>query len=583
MNKRSAISVLWTFIRNRWRTIIVGFVFVTITNLLNVLVPSYIGRGIDLLRSDFTRNQLFHLCGSMLAIGVFMGISRFLMRYIIIGASWRLEGDSRKVLFDHILKLPVSYYSRARTGDIIARFTNDLTAVRAMIGPAIMYSMNALILMPLALAYMISLDAELALYAVLPFPFLAVMMNRVGHAIHRRFRRVQESYSDISAHVQEDLTGIRLVKSYARESHELNTLRNLSLDYLEQNRGVIHLQSLAFSFLDVLASMGIILVLWIGGGKVISGKTSLGTIVSMIMYVNMLVWPSIALGWVVAVLQRGLASAGRIMDVLDEQEERQDDTTEITPLDGAISVKGLTFSYDGETPDIADISFDLKPGGMLALVGRTGSGKSTILSLLTGAHPIDRGVIFYDGVDINDISLDRLRSSLSLVPQETFLFSETVSENIAFGNENADDEMIHRAAEYAAIHETIDSFPDRYETRLGERGISVSGGQRQRLTIARAIVSEAPILFFDDCLSSVDTEKEMTILENLKKVTSNRTSIIVTQRLGAITGADEILYLRDGRIVERGTHKELMDLDGEYAALYSEQESLEIMEDSDWS
>ena len=343
MNDKSSLTVIWNFVKNRWRTIAVGFVFVTATNLLNVLVPSYIGRGIDLLRSDFSQDQLFHLCGSVLVVGVLMGITRFLMRYIIIGASWRLEGDSRKILFDHILKLPVSYYSRARTGDIIARFTNDLTAVRAMIGPAIMYSMNALILMPLALAYMMSIDVELTLYAVLPFPFLAIMMNRVGHGIHRRFRRVQESYSDISAHVQEDLTGIRVVKSYVRESNELDALRGLSLDYLENNRGVIQLQSLAFSFFDVLASMGVILVLWVGGGKIVSGEISLGKVVSMIMYVNMLVWPSIALGWVIAVFQRGLASAGRIMDVLDEHEERQDGPAEITPLDGAISVKGTYF------------------------------------------------------------------------------------------------------------------------------------------------------------------------------------------------------------------------------------------------
>ena len=575
------IRLVLSFIGKRWKAITFGSLFVVATNLLNVLIPSLIGRAVDLLNADFAMRTLIRLSVFMLAIEFSKGIFRFLMRYIIIGNSWKIENDLRLRLYSHLLKLPLPYYSRTRTGDIVARLTNDLTAVRMMVGPAVMYTINALVLLPATLVFMFTIDAKLALYSIIPFPFIAIMINRVMHTLHHDFKLVQESYSDISAHVQENLNGIATVKAYVREHYELGSLRALSLDYVWKNRRVIKLQSIFNPLLDVMASTGVLIVLWLGAYKVAAGEASLGTIVSLVMYIGLLVWPSIALGWVLAMFQRGTASAHRIKEILDETPERQDSEQSPELLQGGITVKSLTFAYNGDADVLHDISFDLKPGGTLAVVGRTGSGKSTLISILSGAYDVECGMVFFDDQDINDLSLTQLRASISLVPQETFLFSETVAENIEFGKEGADMDKIRKAAALASIEAEIDTFPENFQTRLGERGFTVSGGQRQRIAIARALVSDAPILLFDDCLANVDIATEMKILTNIRQVIRDKTAIIVTQRLGAITDADEIIYMKHGVVTERGTHDELMALDGEYAALYREQESIIILGDKD--
>ena len=570
--------MVWHFISKRWKPFAAGSLFVVITNLLHVFIPSLVGSAVDLLQGEFIMGDLLRICGMILALAFFKSVSQFFMRYIIIGASWEIENDIRRHIYLHLLKLPLNYYNKSRTGDIISRITNDLTAVRMMVGPAIMYSMNAFILVPAVLAFMFVKDAELAFYAIIPFPFLALMINLVGKRIHRYFRKVQESYSDISAHVQENLNGIRVIKAYASEANELYSLKKLSLNYVENNCRVIQMQSLFYPLLDILASTGVIVILWVGAGKVASGETTLGTIVSLIMYIGLLVWPSIALGWVVAIFQRGKASSQRILEILEEKPERQDDGTDDRPLSGEISVRNLEFSYSEDNPVLKGISFDINKGETFAIVGRTGSGKSTLLSLLTGAYGVPRGVIFFDGIDINDLPLSRLRSSIAFVPQETFLFSETVKENIAFGKEDAGGEEVKLAAVHAAIDQEIAAYPEGFETVLGERGITVSGGQRQRIAIARALISDAPILFFDDCLSNVDIATEMKILKNIDIIIKNKTAVIVTQRLGAVKDANHIMYIKNGKVTERGSHNELMFLNGEYAALYREQESMNLLE-----
>ncbi len=575
------VRLIVSYIGGRWRSIAFGSLFVLASNLFQVVQPELVGRAVDLFSTDFVMRRIVIL--GLIILGVELGkaVTRFLMRYIIIGNSWRIENDIRLRVYRHLLSLPLSYYNRTRTGDIIARVTNDLTAVRAMIGPAIMYFINALILAPAVLVLMFRADAELALYGIVPFPFIAVMIYWAGRRIHRYFRTVQESYSDISAHVQENLNGIRPIKAYVLEQRELAALDGLSRTYVDSNKRVINLQSFYHPLLDVMASAGVIIVIWFGGRKIVAGETTLGTLVSLIMYIGMLVWPSIALGWVVAIYQRGTASLRRIQEILDELPERADESDDLTPLDGRIHVSGLSFSYGGDDGNAAldGVSFDLAPGRTLAVVGRTGSGKTTLINILAGVYDAGRGMIAFDGVDINDIPLSRLRSSISLVPQETFLFSETIGENIAFGRDDADEKAIRTAAEHAAIEAEIDSYPDGFQTMLGERGVTVSGGQRQRIAIARGLVADAPIVFFDDCLSNVDTETEMKILGNIKRVITGRTAVIVTHRLGAITDADLIIYMKNGAVSEQGTHDELMVLDGEYAALYTEQESVEMLDD----
>lgn len=575
-----SLSLIRSFVGIRWKLLAAGSIFAVATNIFQVIVPSYIGKAIDLLGTPFKFHDLYTLIGIILLIECIQGVSRFLMRYIMIGASWKIENDLRLRLFDHLLHLPLPFHQRARTGDLVARFTNDLAAIRMMVGPAIMYSLNAVVLLPAAISFMLARNVELTLYALLPFPLLAYLINRVGKRIHKGFLRVQESYSDISSHVQENLNGIHVVKAYTLEKKEMEDLRSLSLTYADNNVRVIRLQAFMWPLLDVLSSTGLILVLWIGGRKAVAGDVSLGTIVSFILYVSLLAWPAIALGWVVAIFQRGMASARRIQELFDVEREREDTImTDTDPLTGMIEVRDLTFTHDGERPALDGVSFTVRPGDTVAVVGRTGSGKSTLLGVLTGSYATERGTVFYDGRDINDIPLSRLRSSVAYVPQETFLFSDTVAENIAFGREDADMESIRAAAALAAIDDEIRGYPDDYLTILGERGITVSGGQRQRIAIARAFISLSPILFLDDSLSSVDTITETAILRNVARIIEGRTAVIVTQRLGAIRNADLILYMRDGRIVERGTHDRLMELEGEYAALYSEQESIESLMD----
>ncbi len=576
----SNISIISSFAGKHWKSIAIGSCFVVITNLLHVLLPSFVGQAVDLFYNNFSFRELYYICGLIILIEFLKGVSRFFMRYIIIGASWKIENDIRKRMFNHLLKLPVTYYNKTRTGDIIARITNDLTAARMMFGPAVMYSMNAVILLPLAIIFMLSKDVELTMYAIIPFPFIAVMMYRIGKKIHENFIKVQESYSDISAHVQENLNGIQVIKAFVRELSELNKLKKLSREYVEYNCRVIKIQSFMFPLLDVLASTGIIILLWVGGKKVISGETTIGVIISLIMYIGLLVWPSMALGWVTAIFQRGIASMKRIQEILDEEPEPKDDLSDIYTLRGNISVKNLNFSYNGKFNVLSGISFEIKPNRTIAIVGRTGSGKSTLLGVLSGIYSINRGSVFFDGKDINDIPLSCLRSSIALTPQDTFLFSDTIAENISFGKEGADMSTIKRAAVLASIADEIESFSQDFETTLGERGITVSGGQRQRIAIARALISEAPIIFFDDSLSNVDTVTEKLILNNIKGTIKGKTALIVTQRLGAIRDSNEIFYMKDGRITERGTHEVLMELDGEYAALYREQESIESLKDN---
>lgn len=564
-----------------WKAYLSGSLILVLTNLLHVILPNLVGRAIDLVQGSFVPSELYTIAGLILGIELVKGACRFGMRYIMIGASWKIENDIRVSLFRHLLTLPIPYFDRTRTGDIIARATNDLTAVRMMSGPAFMYALNAVVLVPLAVGFMLANDPVLTLYALTPFPFIALGMYFIGRGIHLNFVKVQESYSDISAHVQENLNGIGIIKSFVRERREQQTLRDLSRKYVKNNISVIKLQSLLFPLLDVFASLGVIILLWTGGQRVIQGETTIGTVVALVMYIGLLVWPAMALGWVTALIQRGIASLRRIEAIFEEQPEPHIETGAQDRLTGHIRIEHLGFAFGPGQQVLHDITFEAEPGHTVAVVGRTGSGKSTLLGVLAGIYQAQRGSIFFDGTDVTELPLGVLRSSIAMVPQETFLFSDTIAENISFGKADADNDRIRNAARRASIDGEIDLFPHGYETMLGERGITVSGGQRQRIAIARALISDAPILLFDDSLSNVDTVTERSILEQINEAIAEKTAIIVTQRLGAVKNADLILYLTDGRITERGTHAELLSLDSEYAALFREQETLEALENPD--
>jgi ATP-binding cassette, subfamily B, multidrug efflux pump len=577
-NMRFYSPVLWRHLGTYKREYIAGSLILVLTNLLHVLLPSFIGKAVDLFSTHFNPSDLYKLLGLIIIVEFIKGLCRFGMRYILMSASWNIENDIRTDIFRHLMKLPAHYFNTTRTGDIIARATNDLTAARMMFGPAFMYTLNAVVLLPLTIAFMVSLDLRLTLYAIIPFPFIAFSMYRIGRTIHHHFTRVQETYSDISAHVQEDLNGIQVVKSYAIEPRELEKLETLSISYVNENKKVIRLQSFLFPLLDVFASAGVIILLWAGGIKVINGELSLGTLVSLVMYIGILIWPAMALGWVTALVQRGMASLERIQEIFDQVPEPILPATPNDHLSGNITVEHLTFGFiEGKTV-LNDISFSVKSGMTVALIGRTGSGKSTLMGILAGIYRAPQGTIRYDDRNIEDIPLSVLRSSIAMTPQETFLFSDTIAENISFGRADADEQHIEDAATQAAIAEEIKKFPAGYESILGERGINVSGGQRQRIAIARALISDAPILFFDDSLSNVDTLTEKTILFNIKQRIAEKTAIIVTQRLGAMKDADMIIYLKDGHIAEQGSHEILMALDGEYAELFREQELIEALQ-----
>jgi ATP-binding cassette subfamily B multidrug efflux pump len=569
----NSLRPLFPYLKKYRGSYAVGGLCVLLNNGIWILFPLVIRRAIDDLHSGVDKHKLLTYALLLLAVAGLKGIFQFLTRWILIGISREIEFDLRNDFFEHLESLSYSFYQRTRTGDIMARATNDLNAVRMLLGPAIMYSANTIVFTAGALVFMLSISPKLTLYAFLPLPVVSITIQYFGKRIHERFERIQAMFSDISARAQENFSGARLIRAYVQEEYEIAGFETANKEYIARSLKLVRLMGMLWPSLEVMLGLAIVLVLWLGGREVLYGRITVGGFVAFNTYMVQLTWPIIALGWVINIFQRGTASMARINELLVERPEIDDASANLpstTQIEGDIEFRQLNFAYNG-TPVLHDINLQIPAGSSLAIVGPTGSGKTTLVSLIARIYDAPSGAVLVDGRPVRDYPLEVLRRSIGFVPQETFLFSESVRENIAFGAQGATDEEIRWAAHAASIAEDIEGFPDQYRTLVGERGITLSGGQKQRTAIARAVIRNPRILILDDALSSVDTNTEDRILNRLREIMRDRTTIFISHRVSTVRNADRIAVLHGGRIVESGSHDELLKLNGYYSDLYNKQ------------
>jgi ATP-binding cassette, subfamily B, multidrug efflux pump len=562
---------LLPYVKRYRRGYLAGTACVFLTNGIWILFPLVLGHAAQALESGVTSRKLLQYSGMLLAIALFKGIFQLLTRWIVIGISRDIEFDLRNDLFAHLEKLSYAYYQRHRTGDIMARATNDLSAVRNLLGPAIMYTANTLVLTAGALAFMISISPRLTFYTFLPLPVASILIQYFGRRIHDRFERIQAMFSEISARAQENFSGARLIRAYVQEEAEIEAFERENNEYIRRSLRLVRLMGMLWPTLEFMLGCAVVLVLWLGGREVLSNRITVGQFVSFSTYMMQLTWPVIALGYVINLFQRGTASLGRLNEIILQKPEIEDESrAQDREIEGEIEFRGLNFSYDGAQV-LHDVNLRIPAGGSLAIVGPTGSGKTTLVSLIPRIYDAQPDMVLIDGRPIREYSLASLRRSIGFVPQETFLFSARLHENIALGADSATPESIRNAAQAANIAEDIESFPEGYETLVGERGITLSGGQKQRTAIARALIRSPRILILDDALSSVDTQTEDKILNHLREVMQGRTTIFISHRVSTVRNADRIAVLHGGRIVELGTHEELLARNGYYSDLYNKQ------------
>ncbi len=555
---------------------ILGFLCIVATTAITLAGPWVLRYAIDdLTRTGITAAKLRFYGGAILALAAVGGVFRFFQRRIVIGASRDIEFDLRNDFFARLQLFEPAYFHRNRTGDLMSRATNDLNAVRMMIGPAVMYLSNTVLTFIAVITVMLSLNRRLTLLSLIPLPILSVAVYYFGAVIHRRFDKIQEQLSNISAVTQEALAGVRVVRAYGQEAFETGRFRDANEEYVRRNRKLIRVQGAFFPIMGLLMGVGALLVLWLGSQEVIEGRMTVGELVAFNSYLMMLAWPMIAFGWVTNLLQRGAASWKRMLEVLGAEPGITDagassHVASREQIRGDVEFRDLTFAY-GSASIVQHISATLPAGTTTAIVGATGSGKSTLLNLLPRLNDPPPGTVFVDGIDVRDLPLGVLRGAIGFVPQEPFLFSATIAENIAFGIAGAGRERIEHAAHVSRLDKDLADFPKGYDTVVGERGITLSGGQKQRTAIARAVMTDPKILVLDDALSAVDTYTEEEILSRLAGVMRSRTTIIVSHRVSTVRTADQILVLDDGAIVERGTHDQLVAHNGLYAELYRKQ------------
>ncbi|SFU03086.1 ATP-binding cassette, subfamily B [Algoriphagus locisalis] len=570
--------------------ILLGILFTVISNIFVIIPAQLVRLAIDYVVESFSIYRpleqgemggqaqdiflkfVFVFGVLILVMALLRGIFLFFIRQTLIIMSRKVEYDMKNEIYDHYQKLPLSFYRKNSTGDLMARITEDVSRVRMYLGPAIMYGLNLLILFPLVITYMITVNPILTLYALLPLPVLSLSIYYVNNMINERSEKIQRSLSGLSTFVQEAFSGIRVLKAFVRESDSANDFATASEDYKVKSIRLTRVNALFFPIIMALVGVSTIITVYVGGLQVISGEIGYGVIAEFILYVNMLTWPVTSLGWVTSIVQRAAASQTRINEFLDEKNDILSTDDIKTSLVGTVEMEHVSFVYpESGINALKDVSFKIKEGQTLGIIGTTGSGKSTIANLLMRMYDPTSGVIKVDGKPIDSLSISDLRRQIGYVPQDVFLFSDSIGNNIAFGIEESDPKIIEQAAKDADVYQNIVDFPKGFETMLGERGITLSGGQKQRVSIARAIAKEPKILILDDCLSAVDTKTENVILTALKKIMQDRTSIIISHRVSSAKLADQIIVLDDGEIVEQGNHTSLMAQKGVYAELYEKQ------------
>ena len=568
------------FIKYKWR-LLVGIFITILSKILALQIPIIIRKSLnsvedfinnDIIDKSSIENQLFWNLLTIVGVAVLAGLLTFVMRQMIIVTSRLIEFDLKNEIYEQYQKLPINFYKKNRTGDLMNRISEDVSKVRMYFGPALMYSMNMIFLFVVGFTQMTKIDPTLTMYTLIPFPILSISIFYISKVINQRSTIVQEYLSKLTTYNQEFFSGINVVKSYGIEPMVISGFDKLADDSKEKNIDLYKVQALFFPLMILLIGISNLTVIYVGGNQYINGEIQIGVIAEFMLYVNMLTWPVAVVGWVTSMVQQAEASQKRINEFLKEVPEIQNTTSNSFKIEGDIEFRNVSITYDDTNiTALKDVSFSVKKGQKVAILGKTGSGKSSITNLISRLYDVDNGTVLIDNTPIKEINLIDLRKDIGFVPQDPFLFSDTISNNIKFGNEKATNQEIINAAKKAVVHQNILDFKDGYNTILGERGVTLSGGQKQRVSIARAIIKNPQILIFDDCLSAVDTETEERILTNLEQVSKNKTTFIISHRVSSAKNADQIIILDKGEIIQQGPHNQLINEKGYYKELYEQQ------------
>jgi len=554
--------------------ILLGILFIILSNIGGVYIPLLLRSSIDELKKNIDFNLVIKNAFLIVGTSALAGIFRFMIRQTIIVVSREIEFDLRQDFWQHIQKLPLRFFQNNSTGNIMAHATSDISAVRMFVGPAVMYSIDTGMRFFLILPIMLWMNTTLTLYALLPLPLLSFAVYLVMKKIHVRYTKIQEKFSDLTTKAQENFSGIRVIKSYLREEYEIKQFESESKEYLKRNMDLVKIRSLFQPIFYMIAGLSSIIVLWKGGTMIINGQLSLGTMFAFLTYLLMLIWPMIAFGWVANMIQQADASMKRLLKIFNEPYEITDEEADdsIQNIDGEIEFQNVCFKYRENLPLVLDnISLKIEKGSTVAFIGSTGVGKTSLVNLVARLYDVSSGEVLIDGKNIKKIPLEILRKNIGFVPQDAFLFSDTLANNLTYGLDENNQEVVEYVAEIAQLKKDVETFPNKFETILGERGITLSGGQKQRATLARALAINPKILILDDSFSAVDTRTEEEILKRLKSFMKNRTSIIISHRISTVKDCDKIFVLDKGKIAEEGTHDELLLLNGIYADLHNKQ------------